>query len=288
MNKFFKIILFSITLILARDSPFRSFDIVIYPEYYYDGVMVEIESRIKEGQQPFELTMALPSNIDSVFYVQKNELNRGNVRFLDIQNKKSDPLVRLKIEDSDFKMFLFYKLKKEGEKRKGAYILNINYDIDEAHIVIQEPLSANEFKISEKISDIFSDENGINYNRMHINNLKKNSPKEISFDYTNELNELTINLINNQSMLPSDALSEESNTKTRPIRYSVPVWQPISVLIILAFGIGFTFFLHLKKEKISNSASLNSKKNKLENFCIHCGKPVGKQNKFCANCGGKL
>ena len=198
MNKFFKIILFSITLILAKDSPFRSFDVIVYPEYYYDGVMVEIESSINQDQPPFDLIMLLPSNIDSVFYVKKNESNRGNVRFLDIENKKSDPLVRLKIEDSDFRMFLFYKLKKEGEKRKGVYSLNINHDIDEAHIVIQEPLGANEFRISEKTSDVFSDENGVRYNRVHINNFKKNSPKEISFNYINELNELTGHPLNQE------------------------------------------------------------------------------------------
>ena len=110
MNKFFKIISFSITLILAKDSPFRSFDVIVYPEYYYDGVMVEIESSINLGRQPFDLKMVLPSNIDSVFYVKKNESNRGNVKFLDIENKNIDPFVRLKIEDSEFQMFLFYKL----------------------------------------------------------------------------------------------------------------------------------------------------------------------------------
>ena len=288
MNKFFKIISFSITLILAKDSPFRSFDVIVYPEYYYDGVMVEIESSINLGRQPFDLKMVLPSNIDSVFYVKKNESNRGNVKFLDIENKNIDPFVRLKIEDSEFQMFLFYKLKKEGKKRKGIYTLNVNHDIDEAHIVIQEPLGANKFKISEKTNDIFSDGNGVRYSRVHINNFKKNSSKEISFDYTNDLNELTINLINNQSLLPSDGLSEESSAKTRPIRYSIPLWQPISVLIILAFGIGYVFFLQLKKEKISTSVALNSKNNRMKFFCTHCGKPVSKKNKFCANCGGKL
>ena len=46
---------FSISTLItisAQSSPFKSFDIVIYPEYYFSGVMAEVEAEIFEGNLP--------------------------------------------------------------------------------------------------------------------------------------------------------------------------------------------------------------------------------------------
>jgi len=95
--------------------------------------MVEIESSINQDQPPFDLIMLLPSNIDSVFYVKKNESNRGNLRFLNIENKTIDPFVRLKIEDIELLRAIEIGLKIKSISLKGdSFSVDVLKDFEKA------------------------------------------------------------------------------------------------------------------------------------------------------------
>ena len=43
---FFYSFLSSFVVLNAQISPFKSYDVVIYPEYYFSGVMAEIEAEV--------------------------------------------------------------------------------------------------------------------------------------------------------------------------------------------------------------------------------------------------
>ena len=63
MKQLFLNSLFSFFVILnGQVSPFKSYDVVIYPEYYFSGVMAEIEGEILPDKLPLDLQFLAPSN----------------------------------------------------------------------------------------------------------------------------------------------------------------------------------------------------------------------------------
>ena len=64
---FFYSFLSSFVVLNAQISPFKSYDVVIYPEYYFSGVMAEIEAEVLPDRLPLNLKFTTPSNTDSVF-----------------------------------------------------------------------------------------------------------------------------------------------------------------------------------------------------------------------------
>ena len=61
MKQLFLNSLFSFFVILnGQVSPFKSYDVVIYPEYYFSGVMAEIEGEILPDNLPLNLQFLAP------------------------------------------------------------------------------------------------------------------------------------------------------------------------------------------------------------------------------------
>ena len=47
MNRLFAFVFF-LGFNYAQVSPFNSYDVVLYPEYYFDGLMAEIDAEVKD------------------------------------------------------------------------------------------------------------------------------------------------------------------------------------------------------------------------------------------------
>ena len=165
--------IFLLSFIFANESPFSKFDAVVYPQFYYNGVMVEIEGSLKNERTPLDFKMIMPTNIDSVFFVE-GAISQGNT--INVEQVKIDGNIKFierTVNESEFKMFLFYALGDESGRTIGSFDLNINHDIDEAHVVVQKPLKSEVFSLSASTSDIFLDENKIEYHKIGGVNSKR-------------------------------------------------------------------------------------------------------------------
>ena len=278
------IILSSIGLLSAQNSSFNSFDVVIYPEYYFEGIMAEVDAEVKEDKFPLKLRMNIPTSSDSVFFVS-GATNGTDVETLSILKEGKASFIEVNIEKSRFRLFIFYDLIKNNSERTGSFELNLNHSIDDAHLIVQEPLVAENFTFSEKDFESFQDQHSLNFRRIHLNNYKANSSERISFGYTNPSGNISINLLqtrlsNDESINSAPQVSPSTNP---PLRHKLPLWQPLMILGVVSVLVGWMFSVQLKNEK--SGIETNSKNGK---FCTHCGNPVQSKNKFCANCGGKL
>ena len=276
--------IFLLSFIFANKSPFSKFDAVVYPQFYYNGVMVEIEGSLKNERTPLDFKMIMPTNIDSVFFVE-GTISQGNT--INVEQVKIDGNIKFierSVNESEFKMFLFYALGEESGRTIGSFDLNINHDIDEAHVVVQKPLKSEVFSLSASTSDIFLDENKIEYHRIHVNNYKKNLSKIFTFEYLNPGKILTASFLQNNKT-PQDI----DNISNKPIRYSVPTWQPLTVLLLFFGGLGFLYSnqkKHSDNSKNRKEQSVNRKS--IKKFCTECGSPVELKDKYCGNCGAKI
>ena len=289
MKRYLLIILI-FNVLNGQSKPFDSFNVIIYPEYYFEGIMAELEAEIKESDLPLNLKMTVPVNADSIFFVSGDNPNEPDVKILSIKKENDRSFVNIDILDKKFRLFIFYDLIKNNDKRSGSFIFELNHSIDDAHIILQEPLIAEDFIFPEKDIESFKDQHGINFKRIHLNNYKANTNKTISFNYSNPSGDISINKLqtilsdNGQSPLPPTE-STSSSSIVPPLRHKLPSWQPLLVLSVVAVVVGWMYSHQSKNEK---SIPLKVSKQKKGKFCAQCGSPVKLKDKFCSNCGGEL
>ena len=288
MKQYLFILLF-LSALNAQNSSFNSFDVVIYPEYYFEGIMAEVDAEVKENKFPLTLRMNIPSNSDSVFFVGGTPSNDSNVKTLSILKEGKASSIEVDVVESKFRLFIFYDLVKNKDKRSGSFELRLNHSIDDAHIIVQEPLVAESFTFSENDAESFQDQHGLNFKRIHLNNFKVNTSKTVTFGYRNPSGDISINVLQNRLSNDERISSppEVNSSITPPIRHKLPLWQPLLVLSLVAIVVGWMFSVQLKREK-AGVEKVSTTVNKKGGFCTHCGKSVESKNKFCANCGGKL
>ncbi len=255
--KRFIIILSFLGLATAQKSPFTNFDVVLYPEYYFEGLMAEVDGEIKEGQVPLNFEMDVPANTDSVFFVSGTATSEAAVKHLSILKQNQRSYVQVSVIESKFRMFIFFDGHKDGIKRSGDFTLKLNHPVDD-------------------------------FNRIHIHDFKANTAKSVSFSYENPSGEISINKL--QTMLASDDRTASSapapTTNQKPIRHKLPLWQPLAVLAVVAVIVGWMASVQWKKETNESGASVP--KTGGGKFCTHCGEGISPEHKFCAHCGGKL
>ena len=288
MRQYLFILLF-LSVLNAQNSSFNSFDVVIYPEYYFEGIMAEVDAEVKENKFPLTLRMNIPSSSDSVFFVGGTPSNDSNVKTLSILKEGKASSIEVDVVESKFRLFIFYDLVKNKDERSGSFELRLNHSIDDAHIIVQEPLVAESFTFSENDAESFQDQHGLKFKRIHLNNYKVNTSKTVTFGYRNSSGDISINVLQNRLSNDESISSppEVNSSITPPIRHKLPLWQPLVVLGLVAIVVGWMFSIQLKREE-SGVERVSTTVNKKGVFCTHCGKSVQSKNKFCANCGGKL
>ncbi len=285
MNRLFAFVFF-LGFNYAQVSPFNSYDVVLYPEYYFDGLMAEIDAEVKDESLPLDLEIRVPINADSIFFVSGTASSEAEVKNLPILNSKNRSFVKINILESKFRLFIFYNLDKKGNRRTGVYDLELNHFINDAHIIVQVPLVAEGFTFSEKDSEEFKDQHGINFQRVHLHDFMANTIKSVSFSYENPTGEISINKL--QTMLSTGdqiiSPSTPNSINQIPIRHKLPLWQPLAVLGVVSLTVGWMFSVNRKKEMVQQPSSKSST-NK-GSFCTNCGQSFLPEHKFCSNCGG--
>ena len=270
----------------AQVSPFNSYDAVLYPEYYFDGLMAEIDAEINNEFLPLDFEMRVPVNADSIFFVSGNASSQAEVKNLPILTSNNRSFIKVSILEKKFRLFIFYNLEKQGIRRSGTFDLELNHFVNDAHIIIQVPLVAEKFSFSEKDSEELKDQHGINFKRVHLNNFMANTTKSVSFSYDNPTGEISINKL--QTLLSTDDQiipPSTSNIEAQvPIRHKLPLWQPLAILGVVSLTVGWMFSINTKNESLLelNSTSSSNK----GSFCTSCGQIFLPEHKFCSNCGG--
>ena len=280
-------ILFQLGALVGQSSSFDLFDVIVYSEYYFDGIMAEVDGEVKTESLPLNFEMGVPANTDSVFFVSGSADSEAEVKHLSVLNTNNRSFIQVNVLESKFRIFIFYPIEKNGANRSGEFNLEINHDIEDAHIILQEPLVAENFTFSEKDAETFQDQHGLNFKRIHLNNFSANTNKSVSFNYENPSNDISINTL--QGMLSDNApasASQPNQSKTPPVRHRLPLWQPLVVLGVVAIVVGWMFHTQRKLENKGEMVTVHeSGKGK---FCTQCGTPIEARQKFCANCGVQL
>jgi len=277
MRKYLYIVILFYQNVLAV-SPISKLDVYIYPEYYYSGVMVELNGKVEESVLPLALGMVVPATTDSVFLVSGIANDESEVLPVTIDNKESNSWVRLDLDKPSFRIFVFYVPFDTSSTRKFNYTVQTTVPLDEFHVFIQEPLFAQDFTLAQE-STANKDQHGITFHQIYIAELPTMSAKTISISYTNHTTQTTMVLLQQLLSERSQGKSEAAQSKqVVPQRHRLPLWEPFAVLGILAILVGIIFYNQKDYSSVSNG----------KKYCSGCGKKIGISDKYCTNCGGKL
>lgn len=279
MKKNIPVLLLLLCFAAGQGSKFTDLDVIVYPEYYYEGIMVEVNGSLSRAALPLEIDFSVPAHTDSAFFVSGEETDQ-NIEHLTILSSPKGHYLRLNIRNEKFRIFFFYNIDKTGQERKGSFTFQMDQFLEDAHLIVQKPVVARNFKYSEKEAQSYEDQHGIEFLRLHLHDYDASKGKTISFSYDNPSGETSIEHL--QKMLSANDRNSPAqgrmNSTGKQNRYKLTHWQPLAVLASLAVIIGIMF-------AVRNN---NSTGKKSGNFCSACGKPLKAGNQYCGNCGEKI
>lgn len=263
--------------IFASGNEFSRFDVMVFPEYYFPGVMVEIQADPVPGNSTPDFRLTVPSETDSAFFTISGENEPASLEVISSGNQK---IIDVPSAVGSFRLFYFFPVSRISESVTFAYELNMDRSLNEAHVMIQEPMVAEDFSLSESGSELFQDAHGLSFHRFHLPGLEAGGMKAITVQYRNTSGQTTIEML--RGLLSTDQPDMTANTpelSNRAIqRHTLPTWQPLTVLGVLAVIIGFMFHRQRRREEDSDGRK----------FCSSCGSEVTSIDKYCSKCGKEL
>ena len=275
--------LFSIFIFLynpiSAESTISDLNIYIYPEYYYSGIMVEINGKVNLSDIPFSMEMLVPAMTDSIFFVSGSPNDQSEVKTLNIKDENSMRWVHLELNKSPFRVFVFYNPFNSSVSREIQYPLQFSTSLSEFHVFVQQPLISTSFNIDlESTSN--KDQHNIVFHQIHFQGLKEMSKEIINLSYDNLSGKTTMQYL--QGRLSENSINNDESTQQKdnkiPKRHRLPLWEPIAVLGVLSVLSGVLFF----------NNNQNKKNGKNKNFCSKCGNKLDKSDKYCSICGSNI
>jgi len=275
--------LFSIFIFLynpiSAESTISDLNIYIYPEYYYSGIMVEINGKVNLSDIPFSMEMLVPAMTDSIFFVSGSPNDQSEVKTLNIKDENSMRWVHLELNKSPFRVFVFYNPFNSSVSREIQYPLQFSTSLSEFHVFVQEPLISTSFNIDlESTSN--KDQHNIVFHQIHFQGLKEMSKEIINLSYDNLSGKTTMQYL--QGRLSENSINNDESTQQKdnkiPKRHRLPLWEPFAVLGVLSVLSGVLFF----------NNNQNKKNGKNKNFCSKCGNKLDKSDKYCSICGSNI
>ena len=275
--------LFSIFIFLynpiSAESTISDLNIYIYPEYYYSGIMVEINGKVNLSDIPFSMEMLVPAMTDSIFFVSGSPNDQSEVKTLNIKDENSMKWVHLELNKSPFRVFVFYNPFNSSVSREIQYPLQFSTSLSEFHVFVQEPLISTSFNIDlESTSN--KDQHNIVFHQIHFQGLKEMSKEIINLSYDNLSGKTTMQYL--QERLSENSINNDESTQQKdnkiPKRHRLPLWEPFAVLGVLSVLSGVLFF----------NNNQNKKNGKNKNFCSKCGNKLDKSDKYCSICGSNI
>ncbi|MEE3301505.1 MAG: hypothetical protein VX176_00380 [Candidatus Neomarinimicrobiota bacterium] len=234
MKKRFVSILF-IGCIFSQ-SVIDTLSVTIYPEYYYQGIMVEYKFDTDSSNQH---QFILPTEIDSVLYlVSDNDELFEEV--LKIENQLISSIER----EGEHKIYLFLnRYSQVPGPRNFSYKLESLSDVETLMIAFQLPFASEEFVAS--INDInleeIKDQNGLNFLQGLIDSYQSNEPINLSLSYFNPHGLTSIQYSANISADNSVSSSSMITSREKFINYPFLTWEPMLIFLILTLTLVFLY-----------------------------------------------
>ncbi len=248
----------------------------IYPEYYYAGVMVEMEAIVEADLKPVSISIILPAEADSVFLVKGIPGPNSDVHPLMIIAGDPFKSVAFEISEPQFRLFVFYNPFSNGHDRNLQWPVGSNVAMKNVHIAVQVPSMAEKYTLSVDVESEERDQHGILFKKIHLGDIPANDIETVAVSYMNITGLTTMENLRSQLEQPQNDVRPQIVEQEIPKRHKLLLWEPLVILGVLFSIIGVMYYQNQKIEK-----------SQAETVCSSCAQPLKSNDKFCANCGEK-
>ncbi|MCA9982178.1 MAG: zinc ribbon domain-containing protein [Anaerolineales bacterium] len=259
------------------NPPLEFISVQLWPDYDQEALLVLISGVLPaDVSRPATVSLPLPPNSTVNAVAQVSEDGGG---LLNLEYEVEGNLLTFTTPSPGFRVEYYQPYVVTGTERMVRFAWTPTTAVGQVVTSVQEPLAAQNFTLSPPADQIQQLDNGIRYHLYNPQSLTAGQPLFVEINYDLPTGQLT------QSLMPSLPASEtalpEPAPETTP-RGVIPDW----VLFAGAFGfllVGLFFFasawLDRQKKKGTPNKPVRGK------FCGVCGTAVGKNDKFCRQCG---
>ena len=271
--------------ILSANS-IEELSVVVYPEYYYPGVMVEFTGIFNEVNEDKSFSFMVPAISDSVFQIKQVTETSTDMELLTPEDRNGEMWVTIPMTSKEFRVFAFYiPFNPHDENRTFDFSMKFEETMSNIHLAVNKPAASDNFVLDKTGYETFTDQHGLSFSRYHIKDLTPNTSYIINVSYDNPDGKTSIEYL--KEMLASSGKqanpSGTMQSSTPPQRHHLPIWQPIVVLFAVFLVIGILFWKYR-----GNILPPQESKSQNAAYCSQCGTKLPENAKFCHSCGLKI
>lgn len=302
INKLLQITLITCVLLLSSSpiafgaSEVTSLDnlkVSFWPEYDHKdprkSVLVIYRGSVTNGTElPAEIKFPIPKGSEILAATSVDPSGRLITKSYDLRTAGDLDELVYEIDSLDFQ-FEFYNFSTGTTKERDySFPIRLPMAVKKLQVEIQEPLEATGFTIDPPSSDVSSrreqSNKSFDYHSYVISDLSPNSSIDFNVSYNKPDTRPSVDIqLGATTNIPKDS-------KGRPW-FITAVISALIILIIAIFLIAKRFRSPSRSRfgkgfKVSDHVKIRD--DNLDGFCIKCGQPLKKGEKYCSACGADI
>ena len=235
MNKRFIFTLF-FSYIFSQ-SAIDTLSVTVYPEYYYQGVMVEYRFD-KNSAEKYTFNLQ-STEVDSVLYlISKDD------KFFQQTVEVDNQLISSIDKEGEHKIYLFLdKYSQVPGLRDFSYQFNTLSDIKTLIMAFQLPFASEDFipNANNIALEEVGDQNGLIFLQGILNDYKSDEFIDISFSYFNPHGLTSIQYSANISVNNAPQNISPPTSRDKFVTYPFLTWEPMLIFLILTLILVFLY-----------------------------------------------
>tara|TARA_B100000427_G_scaffold321626_1_gene322506 strand:- start:4549 stop:5280 length:732 start_codon:yes stop_codon:yes gene_type:complete len=227
---------------IFSQSSIDTLSVTIYPEYYYQGVMIEyrFDKNITE-----EYKFNLSTEVDSVLYL----VSKDNELFQEVVKVNDESISSIK-KVGEHKIYLFLdKYSQTPGMRDFYHQFSTLDDIKTLIIAFQLPFASEDFipNANNIPLEEISDQNGFTFLQGILSDYKSNELIDISFTYFNPHGFTSMQYYENIRFNNASENISRSTSRDKFVTYPFLTWEPMLIFLILTLILVFLYGIFKRK-----------------------------------------
>lgn len=288
----------SVTLLAQDMDSYEEFDVLILPDYEYPGVEIRIEGVVKPGEYPRYLELGIPNDTEAAILSKPD--SQGNPVSELIKARESDGRFFLPVDVSESRFLLRYYFSpfdSNSVERAFTYELVTNEALYDLHVILQEPIGAQNLRHTLAAAEELVGEFGLVYYQQHLSELLPGTSYLVDVSYENPTQALTLVELQTrmeQRLAESSADLEESGGFSLSLGTVLAMTVLAGAVMFALLRLGFrrkAAALTTTSREIHQPDSMEHSpvtSPTVKNYCSRCGTRRRPESRYCSNCGEKF
>ncbi|MFQ6046322.1 MAG: zinc ribbon domain-containing protein [Gemmatimonadales bacterium] len=262
---------------IARpDLRIHAMEIDIWPEYDDPRVLVIYRGVLEaDADLPTPFTIVIPRGAQiHMAGALGEEGEHLHAQFETLPRGDSLAEVRYDLTARTFYMEFYYDPLTDEPQRDFQYPLLSDYPVSQMVVRVQQPLKATDFRTSPAALDIVADNQGFNYHRFQLQDLKPDEPRVIAVSYTKRGRE------------PSVARAGTAQAGGNAMR-TILIIAAMGLLGVVAYAVLSARRSHGAGQAVAASGSRRPPPSRGRDirYCTECGEKMRSGDNYCPACG---